>query len=147
MYALMLTLHVLGATVWTGGHLVLALSILPRVLRDRSTAELLRFEAAFERIGIPALLVQVGTGVWLAWRQVPEVGRWFGFADPVARLVGIKLILLLGTVLLALDARLRLLPRLTDERLPALAWHIVPVTVLAVLFVVVGVAFRTGWLY
>lgn len=147
MYALLLTLHVLGATVWTGGHLVLAFSILPRVLRERTAAELLRFEAAFERIGIPALLVQVGTGLWLAYRQVPEVGRWFGFADPVARLIGVKLILLLCTVLLAVDARLRILPRLTDATLVALAWHIVPVTVLSVLFVVVGVAFRTGWLY
>ena len=42
MYALMLFLHVLGATVWTGGHLVLALTWLPRVLRERSPEQLLR---------------------------------------------------------------------------------------------------------
>ena len=26
-------------------------------------------------------------------------------------------------------------------------WHIVPVTILSILFVFVGVSFRTGWLY
>ena len=44
MYGLMLFLHVLGATVWTGGHLVLALGILPQVLRERSPERLLAFE-------------------------------------------------------------------------------------------------------
>ncbi len=36
MYATILLLHILGATIWTGGHLVLAVTILPRVLRERS---------------------------------------------------------------------------------------------------------------
>lgn len=108
MFGLILVLHVLGATVWTGGHLVLALTVLPRALRERSIAELQRFEVGYERVGIPALVL---------------------------------------SVLLAVDARLRLIPRLTPERLGALAWHIVPVTILSVLFVIVGVAFRAGFLY
>ena len=58
MYGTLLLLHVLAATIWTGGHLVLALTVLPRVLRERSPAELLRFESAYERIGLPALGVQ-----------------------------------------------------------------------------------------
>jgi hypothetical protein len=33
------------------------------------------------------------------------------------------------------------------RHLTALAWHIVPVTIVSVLFVIVGVALRTGWLY
>jgi uncharacterized membrane protein len=50
-------LHVLGATVWTGGHLVLAATVLPRALKERSVDELRRFENGYERIGILALLL------------------------------------------------------------------------------------------
>jgi putative copper export protein len=147
MYGVLLLLHVLGATVWTGGHLVLALTILPRVLRRRSPAELLAFESSYERIGLPALALQVATGLWLAHRMVPELGRWLTFADPVARLVGVKLLLLAATVGLALNVRLRILPRLSERNLGVLAWHVAAVTLISVLFVVVGVSFRTGWFY
>jgi putative copper export protein len=145
MYGSLLLLHVLAATVWTGGHLVLALAVLPRVLRERSPSELLRFESAYERIGIPAMLIQVATGIWLAHRMIPDVSQWFAFDNPAARLVCIKLILLAVTVALAADARLRIIPKLSQGNLKSLAWHIVPVTVVSVLFVVVGVSFRTGW--
>jgi putative copper export protein len=147
MYGAILLLHILAATIWTGGHLLLAIAILPRVLRDRSPARLLEFESAYERVGIPALVVQVATGLWLAHRMVPELSRWLAFGDPVATLVGVKLLLLATTVAFALDARLRLIPRLSKQNLGALAWHIVPVTIVSVLFVVVGVSFRTGWFY
>lgn len=147
MYGAMLLLHILAATIWTGGHLVLAIAILPRVLRERSPARLREFESAYERVGIPALVVQVATGLWLAHRMVPELSRWFAFGDPVATLVGVKLLLLAATVAFALDARLRLIPELSEKNLTALAWHIVPVTLVSVLFVVVGVSFRTGWFY
>ena len=147
MYGAILLLHIMAATIWTGGHLVLAIAILPRVLRERSPARLLEFESAYERIGIPSLVVQVATGLWLAHRMVPELSRWLAFGDPVATLVGVKLLLLATTVAFALDARLRLIPRLSKQNLGALAWHIVPVTIVSVLFVVVGVSFRTGWFY
>ncbi len=147
MYGFLLFLHILAATVWTGGHLVLATVVLPKVLQERSAAELLRFESRFERIGIPALLIQVATGLWLAYRLLPDIGQWFEFENPVARPIAAKLLLLLVTIVLAADARLRLIPRLNDDRLTAMAWHIVPVTIVSVLFVAAGVAFRTGWLY
>ena len=147
MYNTLLLLHVLAATIWTGGHLVLALAVLPGVLKRKAPAELLRFESAFEKIGIPALLIQVGTGVALAYRLLPDVHEWFAFDGQVSRLIGTKLVLLAVTMVLAADARLRIIPRLTEENLTSLAWHIVPVTVVSVLFVIVGVSFRTGWLY
>ena len=145
MTALLVILHVLGATVWTGGHLVLALAVLPRVLRERAPDELLRFEAGFEKIGIPALLLQVLTGLLLAAQMLPP-SQWLELHNPAARLVCIKLGLLALTALLAMDARLRIIPRLSASNLRALAWHIVPVTLIAVLFVITGVGFRFGWL-
>jgi putative copper export protein len=147
VYAIALVLHVLAATVWTGGHIVLATVILPRALRQRSSETLLRFESGFERVGIPALLIQVVSGLWLAHRMVPGFSDWFDLASPPSRLIMIKLGLLALTAVFAVDARLRLIPNLSDDKLPALAWHIIPVTVVSVLFVIVGVAFRTGMFY
>jgi putative copper export protein len=116
MYGILLLLHVLAATVWTGGHLVLALTVLPRVLKEKSPSELLRFESGYERIGIPALLIQVVTGLWLAHRMIPDVSQWLAFDTPVSRLVGAKLTLLAITMALAADARLRIIPRLSEDR-------------------------------
>lgn len=143
LFLTMLGLHVLGATVWTGGHLVLALSVLPKALKARAIDDLVRFEDAFERVGIPALVVQVVTGLWLANRLLP-VEHWLSLGNPLARVVLFKLSCLLLTALLAVDARLRLIPTLTAARLPALAGHIIPVTVLSVLFALAGVSLRVG---
>ncbi len=144
MYKYILLLHILAATVWVGGHLVLAITILPRVLREKSTAELLRFEAGYERIGIPSLIIQVITGLWLAYYLMPDMSLWFDLSNPISRLIMAKLGLLLLTALFAVDARLRIIPNLTEDQLKPLAYHIIPVTIIAVLFVVVGVSFRTG---
>jgi hypothetical protein len=62
-------------------------------------------------------------------------------------LVDCKLPLLLATTLaLALHARLRLIPRLTEATLDALAWQIRGITALAIAFVVVGALIRLGGL-
>lgn len=45
---------------------------------------------------------------------------------------------------LAADARLRILPKLSERNLAVLAWHIIPLAVVPVLFVIAGTAFRTG---
>ena len=144
MYALRLFLHVLGATVWTGGHLVLALTWLPRVLRGRSPEQLLRFEQGYERIGMPALVLQIVTGLWMAYQMVPSVAQWLSPDTPVARAIALKLVLLLCTALIAAHARLRVIPRLSADTLPLMAWHVGAVTLLSVGFVAVGVSLRFG---
>ena len=142
-YAALLVAHVLGATVWTGGHLVLGLSVLPAALRARDPDPVRRFEKAYERIGLPALLVQVATGLGLAHALLPSPVALLD-GSPVARLVATKLGLLALTLVLAAHARLALLPRLDAARLPMLALHIAAVTLLAVGLVVAGLGLRIG---
>ena len=144
MYKYIFLLHVLGATVWTGGHLVLAFTVLPRALKRRSAEILLDFESGFEKIGMPALVIQIVTGIWLASRMLPDMAALLAMQDLASKLVMAKLLLLLMTFLLAVDARFRVIPGMTDRDLVSMAWHIVPVTVFSVLFVVVGVSFRVG---
>jgi len=147
MAGIILLLHVLGATVWTGGHIVLSLVVLPRALRERSPQVLLEFESVYEKVGMPALLTQIVTGIWLAFQWLPEWSQWGDRNNPLASLVLTKLVLLGLMFLLALHARFRVIPTLSAETLPFMAWHIVPVTLLSIGFVVVGVSFRTGWFY
>jgi putative copper export protein len=144
---LILFLHLLGAAVWVGGHLVLALTILPQALRLRDPAPVHAFEDRYERLGVPALVLQVLTGVWLAYRWLPDVGAWFGFGSTPATVIFVKLVLLALTLALALHARLRIVPRLSAQTLPVLAVHVVLVTAIGVVLVYAGLAFRTGGLF
>jgi hypothetical protein len=116
-------------------------------LQDKSPAALLAFESVYEKIGMPALLVQVVTGLMLAYRMVPDFTEWFNLTNPLAHPILAKLLLLTVTVGFAIDARLRVIPNLSPATLKVMAWHIIPVTVFSILFVIVGVSFRTGWLY
>ena len=144
MFRLMIVLHLLGACIWVGGHLVLLLGVLPRALRDRDPSAVLRFEQGDERIGIPALLVQAVTGIWLASRYVPGLWPAFTFGDPLRSAVAIKLLLLLGTILTGLHARLRIIPRLTPDGMSLLTLHVTLVTLMALALLYVGAFIRTG---
>jgi putative copper export protein len=105
-YYIVLSLHILGATVWAGGHLVLTLTILPDALRQHRAATVSEFEQRFERIGLPALAVQIVTGLWLAEHLLGPPDHWFD-GNAVARSVQLKLGLLGVTVGLAIHARFR----------------------------------------
>lgn len=146
VFPLLVILHALAATVWTGGHLVLDLGVLPRALREGSAARIRDFEATFEPLGLTALAFQVISGVWMAWLYLPGFEGLFSPAQPIGMLVGTKLLLLAATAVLALHARLRLIPQLSDANLTGLAWHIRAITALAIAFVVVGALIRLGGL-
>lgn len=146
MYPWIFSLHLLAATVWTGGHLVLALTVLPRALRLRSPQVLLDFEQGYEKLGMPALAIQVASGLWMALQLVPDWGRWFSPGTALERAVSVKLALLAGTALVAAHARLRVIPRLNARTLPLMAWHVAAVTLLSVGFVLTGISFRYGGL-
>ena len=136
--------HLLGATIWTGGHLLLSLVILPKTLSTRNLDMLLQFEQNFEKVGIPALVVQVVTGLWMAHRLIPDFGAWFAFDNDMSKLIALKLSLLLATILVALHARFRVIPTLSASTLNAFSVNIILITLLSVSFVVVGTLFRTG---
>ncbi|WP_460098975.1 CopD family protein [Sessilibacter sp. MAH4] len=147
MYGIVLLLHILAATIWVGGHIILSTIILPNALKERSPQILLSFEQKFEKIGMPALIVQILSGFYLAHRLVPNIGDWFNVSNPITHPIMLKLALLLSTILLALNARFRVIPNLTAKSLPTMAWHIRTVTLFAILFAATGVSFKTGWLY
>ncbi|MFM7647797.1 MAG: copper resistance protein CopD [Cyanobium sp.] len=145
VFPLLVIVHALAATVWTGGHLVLDLGVLPRALRAQSAAQIRAFEEVFEPLGLTVLALQVVTGLRMGWIYLPGFRGLFSPANTIGMLVGVKL-LRAATSALALHARLRLIPNLSDDNLGGLAWHIRGITALAIAFVVVGALIRLGGL-
>lgn len=134
-------LHVVGATIWAGGHLIVSIAFLPRALKESNLQIILDFEKQYERVGIPALLIQVITGFWMATIYLP-IGDWLSLSTPHHAYLWVKIGLLLCTISFAVHARLFIIPRMTIEKLPSLAFHIIVVTILAVSFVITGLSFR-----
>jgi putative copper export protein len=144
IFPVLVIVHALAATVWTGGHLVLDLRVLPRALKEQSAQRIRDFEELFEPLGLTALAIQVITGLWMGWIYLPGYQGLFDPSTPIGRLIGTKLVLLAATAALAVHARLRLIPQLSDNNLSWLAWHIRGITALAIAFVVVGGLIRVG---
>lgn len=133
--------HVLGATIWVGGHLIVCFRHLPAALKEKNPKIITDFEQKFEPLGLPALLVQVITGVWMA---VLYNVKWFSFQSATETVVTLKLLLLFITIGLAIHARLFLIPKLKKETLGLLAAHIIAVTLIAVTMVYLGISVRFG---
>ena len=144
---ILIILHVIGASIWVGGHLVLALSVLPKALKQKNVKMIQEFEGNFERIGIPALIIQIITGIRLSMIYLPNISEWFSFETDLSKHIALKLILLLLTILLAIHARFFIIPKLSEKTLKTLGWHIIAVTVIAVLFLIDGLSFRLGVLF
>ncbi len=144
-YTIALILHIVGASIWIGGHIIIFAGYMVPMLRSRDFSELDRFESIYERIGIPSLLISVATGVYMGSVWYP-IAEWF---NPGSRafMLGLKVLMLLATLGLAADARLRIIRRYRfggDIDIYDLAIHISIVTILAIGFGVAGVMFRYG---
>ena len=144
MYKLVVALHLIGAAVWIGGHIVLCVTVLPRALRNRDPNPIREFEEGYEPVGVASLILQIITGLWLAYHWLPDVSAWFSLEPGLSRDIFLKFILLGATVLLAAHAKLRIHPRLSPQNLGILAIHVVSITILSLLFLMTGIAIRTG---
>lgn len=145
MYSFLLILHILGATVWTGGHIVLALAILPYVLRNKDVNFLKTFESLYEKVGIPSLVIQVVTGFMLTAYYISYDFSLITQSPALHTIFLTKFGLLALIILFAFHARVRIIPNLNENNLIALALHIIPVTIISILFVLAGAGFKLGW--
>ncbi len=141
---LLLVIHLLGAAVWVGGHLILSTTILPEALKRRNPEILTNFEEKYEKIGMPALIIMVITGIWMAYQFGQGFSQWFQFSNPLETVISLKLLLLLTTVAFAISARFFVIPKLSSKTLPLMAIHIVAVTILGLAMLVLGSFVRYG---
>lgn len=146
---ILLVLHLIAATIWVGGHLVLAIGYLPKALKHRDFSYIGNFEKTYEPIGMPSLAVLIITGILMAYDYNAGFSSWFSFATPIERVVSLKLTFLLTTVCFAISAQTRVLPKLRKgqlNKLPEMAVHIICVTLIGVLMVILGSLVRIGGL-
>ena len=138
-------LHLLGATIWVGGHLFIGIKLLPKALKTGDKTDLLNFERNYETIGMPALLIQVISGLWLAYIHEPEISHWFTFSGHNGLHISIKLLLLFITVVCAIIANKVLIPNIENPKsFKKLAALIYIVTISSILFLITGLSFRVG---
>ena len=144
---LILILHLISATIWVGGHLVLAIGYLPKAFKRKDFSYIGNFEKTYEPIGMPSLAVLVITGILMAYDYNASFSSWFSFATPIERVVSLKLICLLTSICFAISAQTRVLPKLRKgqlNKLSEMAVHIICVTLIGVVMVILGSLVRIG---
>ena len=146
MHHFYLIIHLLGASIWVGGHLLLLIRYLPEALKTKNPEVISRFEKKFEPIGIPALLIQIISGILMAYHYNVGFEHWFKFENAIEKTISLKLLLLLATLLLAAHARIFIIPKLSQTNLHQLAWHILAINLIAIALLVLGTMVRYGGL-
>jgi putative copper export protein len=143
---LLLIIHLLSATIWVGGHLLLVFGHLPQALKEKNQNIILNYEKKYEPVGMTALILLVTTGILMAYQYGVSIEYWFHFSTPIEKVVSTKLLLLLLTVVFALSAQFRVLPKLksSPDKLPEMTFHILSVTLIGVLMLIFGSFVRFG---
>lgn len=142
----LLIVHLICAAIWVGGHLMLVFAYLPKAIKEKNQHIILDYEKKYEPVGMPALALLVITGILMAYNYGVGVESWFHFATPIEKVVSTKLALLFVTVLFALSAQFRVLPKLKNnpDILPEMSVHILSVTIIGVIMLILGSFVRFG---
>ncbi|MGL5111581.1 MAG: CopD family protein [Flavobacterium sp.] len=143
---LLLIVHLTSAAIWVGGHLLLVFGYLRQALQEKNQTIILNFEKKFEPIGMTALATLIVSGILLAYKYGVTFEYWFQFKTPIEKVVSLKLSLLFLTLLFALSAQFRVLPKLKNDakQLPEMAFHILAVTSIGVIMLILGSFVRFG---
>lgn len=142
----LLIIHLICAAIWVGGHIYIMVCILPKCLHQRNASRLLQFEKSFEPLGMPALVLLVITGIWMLNKYGIPISQLFSFSSPIERVGSVKILLLFATVLFAISAQTRVIPKLKKDssKLPEMAVHIIAVTLIGIALLVLGSFVRYG---
>ncbi|MNT03403.1 Copper resistance protein D [compost metagenome] len=125
----------------------MSIRFLPRALKQNDPDIISNFEKQYEPIGMPALLLLIVTGIWMAYDFGLKVNHWFSFLSGIGMVISIKLILLLLTFAFAIHARFFVIPKLSKHNLKEMAVHIVAVTVIGVAMLILGSTIRYGGIH
>lgn len=144
LHHLVLIIHLLAATIWVGGHLLLAICYLPTALKKKDPKIILNFEKKFESLGMSSLALLIITGIWMAYDFGITAETWFHFSSGFEKVVSIKLILLFCTFLCAICAQFYIIPNLKPSNIKRMAFIIITVTSIGVTMLVLGSTLRYG---
>lgn len=143
-----LFLHLIGACIWVGGHLYLAIRVMPPILKQNDVKSFILFEQSYEPLGMGALSIQVITGLYMALQYLPNFAMLFnGQAQHLGHLIIAKLVWLSLTLITAIHARFFVVAKLMNgtyqkNTLKIMYGHIMLICLWSILFVATGVGFR-----
>lgn len=135
-------LHLIAASLWLGGTLLLALTTLPGLWRGAGPERLPGHLLATDRLNLGALAVLLASGYALAWHWLPDAAGWFQSDLRQADLIQLKWLLLIAAAALAGWARIYLLPTWTPSRRLALTVYLVGNLVIGLAMAWLGTRFR-----
>lgn len=144
MHHFLLILHILSASVWIGGHLILAIRYVPEAIKLKSNLPITNFRNKFEPLGMLALIILVITGVAMAYDYDVKIDTWFSFFSPIEKVISSKLILFVITVISAIFATISIFPKLNGKVTNLLVFFIYLVTIIALTMAVLGTFIRYG---
>jgi len=143
-HQILLTLHILAASIWVGGHILLSLRYLYEAYMKKDFSIISNFEKKYEPVAIPSLFVLAISGILLSYSYRITFNFWFSFSNPIERVISIKLLLLFLTVILGVHARFFILPKLNRNNLKSMTVHILLVTLTGILMLIAGSTIRFG---
>lgn len=145
-HQIILIIHLLAATVWVGGHLILLLRYVPKAIKSKSLEELSSFRKNFEPVGMPSLFILIITGILMAYDFDVTIDKWFLFKNSIEKIVSIKLVLLFISLTLAFITLKFILPSINKISPYILYFIIFLVTTIAVTMLILGSLVRRGGL-
>ena len=146
IYEITIILHILFACIWTGGYIIFSAVYLPQALKKKDSSIIRTFERNFGKIGIPALGLQLITGIILAFRYIPNFFDWFSFSNFIHANITLKLILVIIILFLAHYLKLKIIPKMSNENMGPASFYIILIAVMSIVLVLIGTSFRFGGL-
>jgi len=145
-YQVLQLIHVIGATIWVGGHLLLLGGYLRRALREGSASPIIEFERMFARIGLPSFALTMVSGALMGLIRYPP-SLWLDLDGPTGRL-GLKVLTVTALLPIMVYAEKRVLPALKSGGNPKMLARFsvlaTVATILSLILVVLGWAVRFG---
>jgi len=133
-------LHIIAATIWAGGYIILTITILPKSIRQKSTDLIHNFNKSFHTLSMIALGFQVITGFRLATLLLP-MSKWAEFGNPVALGINTKFFLLILTIIAIIIEKVYLKK---SKGIRLIAVLIVFITIISLIFIYTGISIRIG---
>lgn len=137
----------MAATVWIGGNIFISVVYIPKALRMKSPTFINSF-SNYEKIGLPALIISLLTGLHMALKRVP-LDQWFLFDNPMEATISLKFLIFLVMGILIIFAKTTIIPRLKNhdtKQLPASALYIITLTLIGLILLTIGTYLRYGGL-
>lgn len=142
--SVLIVLHILGASIWIGGMLIMALGVLPKSKKAGDASILKNYEGSFHILGMIALTLQFLTGFRLAMIYAGGMKGLFDFSNHTAVLFIWKLVLILLTMGLFVVFKKKTLSALTDSNISSASALVWVLTLISVGLMILGLGFSRG---